>query len=55
MLEMYGSLGVYTCMCVLLRTQSYLTLCNPKDCSPPGSSVHGQKLDETALFNIFKK
>ena len=22
-------------------TQSYLTLCNPKDCSPPGSSVHG--------------
>ena len=22
-------------------TQSYLTLCNPMDCSPPGSSVHG--------------
>ena len=22
------------------RVQSYLTLCNPKDCSPPGSSVH---------------
>ena len=21
--------------------QSYLTLCDPKDCSPPGSSVHG--------------
>ena len=21
--------------------QSYLTLCNPADCSPPGSSVHG--------------
>ena len=21
--------------------QSYLTLCNPTDCSPPGSSVHG--------------
>ena len=21
--------------------QSYLTLCNPKDCSLPGSSVHG--------------
>ena len=21
--------------------QSYLTLCNPMDCSPPGSSVHG--------------
>ena len=22
-------------------TQSCLTLCNPVDCSPPGSSVHG--------------
>ena len=21
--------------------QSCLTLCNPKDCSPPGSSIHG--------------
>ena len=21
--------------------QSFVTLCNPKDCSPPGSSVHG--------------
>ena len=26
--------------CVLLA-QSCQTLCNPKDCSPPGSSVHG--------------
>ena len=25
----------------VLVTQSYLTLCNPMDCSPPGSSVHG--------------
>ena len=24
-----------------LVTQSCLTLCDPKDCSPPGSSVHG--------------
>ena len=24
----------------LLVTQSYLTLCNPMDCSPPGSYVH---------------
>ena len=23
------------------RAQSYLTLCDPMDCSPPGSSVHG--------------
>ena len=28
------------CVCVL-ATQSHLTLCNSMDCSPPGSSVHG--------------
>ena len=27
------------CMCLVI--QSCLTLCNPMDCSPPGSSVHG--------------
>ena len=27
-------------MCVLV-TQLCLTICNPMDCSPPGSSVHG--------------
>ena len=32
-------LCVFVCVCVLV-TQSYLTLCNPMDCSPPGSSVH---------------
>ena len=25
----------------VLVTQSHLTVCNPMDCSPPGSSVHG--------------
>ena len=25
----------------VLAAQSYLTVCNPMDCSPPGSSVHG--------------
>ena len=25
----------------MLVTQSYLTLCDPMNCSPPGSSVHG--------------
>ena len=25
----------------MLPTQSRLTLCDPTDCSPPGSSVHG--------------
>jgi len=29
------------CVCVLKVTQSCLTLCNPMDYSPPGSSVHG--------------
>ena len=29
------------CVCVCLVTQSCPTLCNPLDCSPPGSSVHG--------------
>ena len=24
-----------------MRAQSCLTLCDPMDCSPPGSSVHG--------------
>ena len=29
------------CACVCMCAQSCLTLCNPMDCSPPGSSVHG--------------
>ena len=28
------------CLCVCLVTQSPPTLCDPTDCSPPGSSVH---------------
>ena len=28
-------------LCVCTVTQSCLTLCNPVDCSPPGSSIHG--------------
>ena len=32
----------YVCeMCVCMSAQSSLTLCDPMDCSPPGSSVHG--------------
>ena len=34
-------------MCVLV-TQSCLTLCDPMDCSPPDSSVHGI-LEESIL------
>ena len=33
-------LSFKVCMCVCSVTQSCLTLCNPIDCSPPGSSVH---------------
>ena len=38
---------VCVCVCVCARThvcsvtQSYLALCDPMDCGPPGSSVHG--------------
>ena len=32
---------VCVCVCVHARTQSCLTLCDPMDYSPPGSSVHG--------------
>ena len=35
-------LGYRVCMCVCVWvTQSCPTLCDPMDCSPPGSSVHG--------------
>ena len=39
------SSGVSVCVCVRARTcaitQSCPTLCDPMNCSPPGSSVHG--------------
>ena len=31
----------WKCVCVCSVAQSCLTLCNPMDCSPPGSSAHG--------------
>ena len=31
----------FVCVCVCLVTQLCLTLCDPMDCRPPGSSVHG--------------
>ena len=31
----------YVCVCVRVHTQLCPTLSHPKDCSPPGSSVHG--------------
>ena len=38
LLSHWESPGNMTCMCAK-SLQSYLTLCNPVDCSPPGSSV----------------
>ena len=35
-----GSLCVCVCMCVLVA-QLCPTLCDPMDCSPPGSFIHG--------------
>ena len=38
------------CIClVCVGTQLYLTLCDPVDCSPPGSSVHGNVQANTGL------
>ena len=37
---MYGDICLYVCMWTK-SIQSCLTLCNPMDCSPRGSSVHG--------------
>ena len=40
--ERCGCIGICVCLCVCLRVpQPCLTLCNPMDCSPPGSSVLG--------------
>ena len=35
------SLGLDICLCACSVAQSYLTLCDPLDCSTPGFSVHG--------------
>ena len=37
----YGDLGTLVHYSVCAVTQPHLTLCNPMDCSPPSSSVHG--------------
>ena len=36
-----NSFCLYLCVCVCACALSCLTLCNPADCSPPGSSSHG--------------
>ena len=38
----HSSTSCIPCVCVRPQSlQFYLTLCNPMECSPPGSSVHG--------------
>ena len=38
-----------------LTTQSCPTLCNPVDCSPPGSSVHGMLQGRTRQLVVFSR
>ena len=40
-LKMILYLCVCVCVCVCLVAQSCPALCDPMDCSPPGSSAHG--------------
>ena len=44
----------YCCCCSCLVAKPYLTLCDPMDCSPPDSSVHGisqaRILERVAIF-----
>ena len=41
---MYSVKAIVNNVIVGLVAKSCLTLCNPVDCSPPGSSVHGISL-----------
>ena len=38
-------------MLIVLVTQLYLTLCDPMDCSPPGSSAHGNSPEKNNRLN----
>ena len=40
-IQKQSNVYIYVCVSMCLFSQSYLTLCDPMDCSPPGSSVHG--------------
>ena len=52
-----GTQKIYICVCVCARAHAQLLsciqLCDPMDCSPPGSSVHGisqaRKLEWVAI------
>ena len=42
--EVYVPVRSVSTLCQRLHIQSYLTVCDPMDCSPLGSSVHGISL-----------
>ena len=37
----YLCLYTHICTCMCARSLQFVQLCDPRDCSPPGSSVHG--------------
>ena len=37
----FSTYSIHVCVCVCVCDQSLLPLCDPMDCSPPGSSIHG--------------
>ena len=40
-MAMHTSVNHHQSLCACVRAQSCPTVCDPRDCSPPGSSVHG--------------
>ena len=40
-ISVYSQVRIVSSLCCCICAQSCLTLCDPMDCSPPGSSVHG--------------
>ena len=48
MCNIYMCVRVCVCLCVCSVAQKYPTLCNPIDCSLPGSAVHG--ISETKIL-----
>ena len=40
-LLLFSLVWLFNLLCACVHAQSYLTLCDPVDCSPPGFSVYG--------------
>ena len=52
---LFGRKVMTNLVCVCLVTHSCWTLCDPLDCSPPGSSVHGNRRGKCANMKILWK